>query len=69
MACTPQELVNAAGCFNGCLSEFHADVALTVLICIGGGGNPPSDDIYVIGGEDGDILSGEGGSGEMIGSE
>jgi len=67
MACTPQELVNAAVCFQSCMTEFHSDVALTVLECVASGGIPPIGDVVVIGGEGdpggGDVIviGGEGG--------
>lgn len=67
MACTAQEIVNAAGCFNGCLTEQQSDAALTVLTCIASGGVAPGD-IFVIGGEGDDIIIGGEGGG-MIGVE
>ena len=66
-SCLVQDIVNAAGCFNNCLTAQQADAALTQLLCVAAGGIAPEEDIFVIGGEGGGIIGGEDGG--MIGVE
>ncbi len=63
MACTPQELITANGCFNNCLTGQMASVMEVMILCvIAGGVVPPPSDVTVIGGEGDDIIiGGEGG--------
>jgi len=60
-SCSVQDIVNAAGCFNNCLTAQQSDSALTQLLCVAAGGIAPEEDIIVIGGEGGGIIGPEGG--------
>jgi len=67
-SCLVQDIVNAAGCFNNCLTAQQSDAALTQLLCVAAGGIAPEEDIIVIGEEGGSgIIGGEDGG--MIGVE